>query len=110
MRHRDSDAQKNPPGLAGPRGANRNPDARQILSPWAARGQTPAPPSASQQPLARSIDPSSVPMTDKLGPARCLTKRGLADYLGISVRSLDRAAALGLLPAPDLHIGIWTLA
>ena len=35
----------------------------------------------------------------------CFTKRTLATYLGLSVRSLDRAAALGLLPTPDLIAG-----
>src|SRR5271157_5779933 len=37
--------------------------------------------------------------------ARCVDKRGLAPYLGLSVRSLDRANALGLLPCPDLVVG-----
>jgi hypothetical protein len=37
-------------------------------------------------------------------PSCCLDKRGLARYLGLSVRSVDRANALGLLPAPDLVV------
>jgi hypothetical protein len=37
-------------------------------------------------------------------PTRCLDKQGLANYLAISVRSLDRANAMGLLPPPDLMI------
>jgi hypothetical protein len=42
---------------------------------------------------------------DTPAPASCLDKRGLARFLGVSVRSLDRANALGLLPAPDLVVG-----
>jgi hypothetical protein len=38
-------------------------------------------------------------------PASCLDKRGLARFLGLSVRTLDRAKALGLLPCPDLVVG-----
>jgi hypothetical protein len=37
--------------------------------------------------------------------APCFTKQSLADFLETSVRTLDRAAALGLLPAPDLVLG-----
>jgi hypothetical protein len=48
-----------------------------------------------------------IPMgdNDTPAPACCLDKRGLARFLGLSVRSLDRANALGLLPAPDLVVG-----
>ena len=42
---------------------------------------------------------------DNLAPMVCLNKRGLAQFLGLSVRSLDRANALGLLPRPDLIVG-----
>jgi hypothetical protein len=38
-------------------------------------------------------------------PMTCYTKRTLAKYLCTSVRSLDRAAAEGLLPEPDLIAG-----
>jgi hypothetical protein len=38
-------------------------------------------------------------------PTSCVDKRGLARFLGLSVRSLDRANALGLLPCPDLVVG-----
>ena len=38
-------------------------------------------------------------------PPSCFDKRGLARFLGLSVRSLDRANALGLLPIPDLTVG-----
>jgi hypothetical protein len=50
-------------------------------------------------------DAGSVTPTDEAAVARCYTKRTLAGYLGLSVRSLDRANALGLLPCPDLVIG-----
>ena len=35
----------------------------------------------------------------------CFTKKSLAVHLAVSVRSLDRAAAEGLLPEPDLIAG-----
>jgi hypothetical protein len=35
----------------------------------------------------------------------CFTKRTLARFLAVSVRSLDRASAEGLLPEPDLIAG-----
>jgi hypothetical protein len=38
-------------------------------------------------------------------PEYYFTKKSLAAYLQVSIRSLDRAAALGLLPQPDLVIG-----
>jgi len=38
-------------------------------------------------------------------PGTCYTKKTLAVYLGVSARTLDRAAALGLLPTPDLLVG-----
>ena len=38
-------------------------------------------------------------------PTSCLDKRGLARFLKVSIRSLDRANALGLLPCPDLVVG-----
>jgi hypothetical protein len=47
----------------------------------------------------------SIVQPDEPAPARCYTKRTLAGYLGLSVRSLDRANALGLLPIPDLTVG-----
>ena len=43
--------------------------------------------------------------TNSRGPGP-LSRQGRAGrFLGISVRSLDRAAAAGLLPRPDLTIG-----
>ena len=38
-------------------------------------------------------------------PGTCYTKKTLAIYLGVSTRTLDRAAAIGLLPTPDLLVG-----
>jgi hypothetical protein len=48
-----------------------------------------------------------IPMgdNDTSAPTSCLDKRGFAQFLRLSVRSLDRANALGLLPAPDLVVG-----
>jgi hypothetical protein len=48
---------------------------------------------------------SKVPTADETVVAACFDKSGLARYLGLSVRSLDRANAAGLLPAPDLVVG-----
>jgi hypothetical protein len=45
--------------------------------------------------------------------APAFVKRTLARHLSMSVRSLDRAIALGLLPEPDLVVGRsprWTAA
>jgi hypothetical protein len=53
------------------------------------------------------IDPHVIPLdgTDASVPPCCLDKRGLARFLGLSIRSLDRANAFGLLPCPDLVVG-----
>jgi hypothetical protein len=51
------------------------------------------------------IIPLQVEDQDASVTACCMDKRGLARFLGLSVRSLDRANALGLLPAPDLVVG-----
>ena len=42
--------------------------------------------------------------TDEAALAVCFDKNGLARFLQISIRSIDRARALGLLPAPDLTV------
>ena len=55
-------------------------------------------------PVAPSIAPSLVQPTGD-APDHCLGKAELARYLGISRRSIDRAIAAGLLPAPDLTVG-----
>jgi hypothetical protein len=57
--------------------------------------------------IPAAADPGPFPAADPGDPApvRCFTKRSLADYLGLSVRSLDRAAAAGLLPPADLFVG-----
>ncbi len=46
-------------------------------------------------------DPADLPE----GAAPCYTRQSLAAFMQISLRSLDRAAALGLLPRPDLVVG-----
>jgi hypothetical protein len=48
---------------------------------------------------------ASATQSEEAPLAVCLDKQGFARYLGISTRSLDRAAAVGLLPRPDLTIG-----
>ncbi len=71
----------------------------------AGRGQPPGDPAPSPNGTAHSAEICSVPQTDETAAAVCVDKKGLARFLGFSVRSLDRAAAMGLLPRPDLTIG-----
>ncbi len=71
---------------------------------WAMRGQSPHVCRESLEPVAPSAAAAPVQPTQD-APDRCLDKSGLAQYLGVSVRSLDRANAAGLLPRPDLVVG-----
>src|SRR5262249_20344039 len=71
---------------------------------WAGRGQAPGP-AGLQETVGGSTQPQPGGLTQQAATARCFTKRTLADYLGLSVRSLDRANAVGLLPCPDLVVG-----
>jgi hypothetical protein len=54
---------------------------------------------------ARIPDRPSITMTDEQAVAVCFDKKRFARHVGISVRSLDRANAMGLLPQPDLVCG-----
>jgi hypothetical protein len=56
-------------------------------------------------PDTTSTEANPVHTTDEAAVAACYTKRTLAHYLGLSVRSLDRASAMGMLPCPDLVVG-----
>jgi hypothetical protein len=78
---------------------------RENAPSWARRGQTPHDLAVSSGPAEGSADQASVTPSDDAAAARCYTKKTLAEYLGLSVRSWDRAAALGLTPAPDLVVG-----
>ncbi len=71
---------------------------------WAMRGMLPHDCRGSLELVAPSTAPAPVQPTQD-APDRCLDKSGLAQYLGVSVRSLDRANAAGLLPRPDLVVG-----
>lgn len=71
---------------------------------WAPHGSSPCACRRNLAPVEPSTAPSPVQPTQE-PLARCLGKAELARYLGISVRSLDRAIAAGLLPRPDLTIG-----
>jgi hypothetical protein len=55
-------------------------------------------PHVTHDPAARGFGDGPFPGT------RCYTKASLARYLQLSVRTLDRAIALGLLPLPDLVV------
>jgi len=72
---------------------------------WAVCGQAGGDHSASPHANEGSADLTSVALTDEAAVVRCFTKQTLARYLGLSVRSLDRANAVGLLPCPDLVVG-----
>src|SRR5262245_61874035 len=72
---------------------------------WAIRGQASADHSARSHPADESADHASVTLADEAAEDRCFDKRRLAYFLGLSVRSLDRANAVGLLPCPDLVVG-----
>jgi hypothetical protein len=88
------------------RGAGKGtPTPRENARSWAMRGQAAGDHSASPDSDAGSADHASVALSDEAAGGRCFTKRTLARYLGLSVRSLDRANALGLLPRPDLVVG-----
>jgi hypothetical protein len=68
-------------------------------------GQSAHAPVPGQEPAATSVDPPSEQMTDGSALARCFDKTRLAAYLGISVRTWDRATAAGETPPPDLLVG-----
>ena len=73
-------------------------------APWAMRGQSPHDCRSNLDPIAPSAALAPVQPTQE-APDHCLDKRGLGRFLGVSVRTLDRAIAAGLLPRPDLVIG-----
>jgi hypothetical protein len=68
-------------------------------------GKTPTLAAPCPDPEVTSTADPKVSLTDEDAVARLFDKRRLAHYLGLSIRSLDRAAAMGLLPAPDLVVG-----
>ena|SRR5271157_990590 len=72
---------------------------------WAMRGQPPPDCRLSKEQAAPSTAPAPVQPTHDAAPTTCLSKRGLAEYLGVSTRTLDRSIAMGLLPKPDLVVG-----
>jgi predicted DNA-binding transcriptional regulator AlpA len=72
---------------------------------WAMRGQSPHDGRSSLKPVAPSTTAAPVQPTHDAAPTTCLSKSGLAEFLGLSVRTLDRAGAMGLLPKPDLVVG-----
>ena len=71
---------------------------------WAMRGRSPHDCCFNLVPDPPSATPSlAQPTPEALD--HCLDKRGLGRFLGVSVRTLDRAIAAGLLPRPDLVVG-----
>ena len=76
------------------------PAQAQVGDAWAIAPRRPL----NLEPAAPSTAAAPVQPTQE-APDRCLDKRGLGRFLGISVRTLDRAIATGLLPPPDLVVG-----
>jgi len=105
MNRHNPRAQKGPPGPASPGGEIRDPRAHQIVPLWATSGQAPPSSDVSLSLLDGSSGPPGEQLSDEAAVAVCLDKNRLARFLGISVRTLDRANAMGLLPCPDLTVG-----
>ena len=91
------------PRVSGSGHSNLN--ASEIIPSWAMRGQQSHDPAATHDPAVRFTEASPVHTTDEAAVAVCFTTRTLCEWLGISVRSWTRAAAMGLTPAPDLVVG-----
>ena len=72
---------------------------------WEGRGQQSHGSALSSGASVSSAEPNPVDQTDHDAVAVCFDKQGLARFLDLSVRSLDRANAAGLLPCPDLVCG-----
>jgi hypothetical protein len=102
MNRHDPGAQKKPRGPASPRGKIHDPGARLILSSWERCGQDPQANPASDCPANGSASLSRESITDVV-PYH--TKASFARRCAWSIRSIDRAAAMGLLPPPDLMLG-----
>ncbi len=89
--------------------AKSNPNASEILPNsrplWAGRGQQAHVHAPSLCPTITSAEANPAHETDEAALAVCYDKARLARFLGLSVRSLDRANAAGLLPCPDLVCG-----
>ena len=82
-----------------------NLNASEIISSWAMSGQQSHDAAATHDPAVRFNEVNPAQTTDEAAVAVCRDKQGFAKFLGLSVRSLDRANAMGLLPAPDLVVG-----
>lgn len=78
----------------------RSSNAPPILSSWSVREQRRSDHTGNSPPAVSATDSQPADQTD-----RCFDKARLARFLGLSVRSLDRANAAGLLPCPDLICG-----
>jgi len=107
MTHHDP-AQKKPPrplarDLEGV--SHCDPDARASIPEWSPRGQRPLDPAATHEPAITSTEAVPAPTTDQQAVQVWFDKQGLAKFLGISTRSLDRINAKGRLPAPDFLLG-----
>jgi hypothetical protein len=109
MSHRNSDARGKALESGEKLKGQGNSNAYQILpdfcSPREGRGQRPLDPAVTHDPAITSAEAIPAPTTDEAAVAVCYDNARLARYLGVSVRSLDRANAAGLLPCPDLVCG-----
>lgn len=77
-----------------------------IICPRKDRGQDILDPTTNPSQNDTSEEPHSVHQADHV-PARYFlhNKAQFSTRLGISIRSLDRAIAAGVIPAPDLTVG-----
>jgi hypothetical protein len=81
------------------------PKPLKMIPAWEGCGKSANPNDATQAPSNGSANPLSVSESDEAAVRACYVKRTLAQYLTVSIRTLDRAAAMGLLPCPDMVVG-----
>jgi hypothetical protein len=91
---------KRPPGRTIREGRESGPNSPAILSPWECRGQAAV--SSVPRPI-QAVSSAEAPSDNTSD--RMFGKQELADFLRISVRTLDRLDARRLIPEPDLTIG-----
>jgi hypothetical protein len=72
---------------------------------WEPGGKPSRAPAPSPVPPATSKGANPVQTADEAAVVCFFTKRTLCEWLAISIRSWDRAAAAGMTPAPDLICG-----
>jgi len=105
MTSRNPNARRKTLESGNPRVESRNLNASEIIPSWAMRGKSSHDQASSLDALSPSSEAIPVHTTDEAALTCFYTKRTLCEWLQISTRSWDRAAAAGLTPAPDLVCG-----